>query len=719
MEQDFYVGSWQIQPCLNRIVEPENGRVHQVEPKIMQVLLCLAAEAGQPVTRDQLMDTVWKGTFVLERVLTRAISELRKIFRDDPKNPAVIETIFTRGYRLIAPIGHAPMPSDRTEESSGQAAPASRANRPKSRKVWFSSLGLLALMLGAWLVQNRMEARSVDFSEAFAVRPFTTYNSWEYDPALSPDGTQVAFVWAGPERKSWDIYIKPVDDGAPLRFTKEGGTHGSPTWSPDGKTLAYYRYDRKKGHSTLYSRSISRGPERWLTSCNAKYPDLDWSPDGRWLAYYESKPGASVRHIVLLSMEDLEKRVLTHPPAHIWGDHSVSFSPDGENLAFTRSISEGQQDIYLISLDDENGGRLTFQNRNVRGHDWTTDGKSIIFSSNLRGYFELWQLEVSAPDKSPRHLVAGRNVTNPTVREGRLVATEWRSDTNIWELTLQSQESANGNSTTNGAATAAAPLISSTRWDLNPAISPDGERLAFASNRSGSYEIWVSESDGENPMQLTSFEGPYVSTPRWSPDGGWLVFEARPNGNADLYAIICDGGDARPLTTSAHDDLAPTFSPKGEWIFFASSRKDGWQIWKLPANGGRAIQITRQGGFAAQVSHDGRTLLFTKQDTSGVWQLPIEGGAETWIFGEVESTDWGSWSPVENGVYFFRRADYPVPDTLAFFDFATRDVRMIHTSKRVPESDVALAVSRDGRRILYGQLDYRERDLVMVQGLFR
>ena len=101
-KEPFYVGRWLIQPRQNRIRGPE--KVTRVEPKVMEVLMCLARRPGEVVTRDQLLETVWAGTVVTDDVLTRSISELRKVFDDDPRNPGVIETIPKTGYCLIAPL---------------------------------------------------------------------------------------------------------------------------------------------------------------------------------------------------------------------------------------------------------------------------------------------------------------------------------------------------------------------------------------------------------------------------------------------------------------------------------------------------------------------------------------------------------------------------------------------------------------------------------------
>src|SRR5579864_1131621 len=98
MEKEFRLGAWLVAPKLNSL--SNNGKTIRLEPKVMQVLVCLA-EAGDVVPKEKLMGTVWAGTFVTDDVLTRSISELRKVFEDDPKHPQYIQTIPKGGYRLL------------------------------------------------------------------------------------------------------------------------------------------------------------------------------------------------------------------------------------------------------------------------------------------------------------------------------------------------------------------------------------------------------------------------------------------------------------------------------------------------------------------------------------------------------------------------------------------------------------------------------------------
>ena len=149
MEGDFQVGNWLVQPKVNTI--SGNGKTAHVEPKAMQVLLFLAEHAGDVMPKERIIQAVWADTFVTDDVLTRAISELRKAFEDDPHEPRFIQTIPKGGYRLIAPVEPVAPVFPSREGGTARTPPLQR---------WILVLASLTLIvlagLGVYLVRQRL-----------------------------------------------------------------------------------------------------------------------------------------------------------------------------------------------------------------------------------------------------------------------------------------------------------------------------------------------------------------------------------------------------------------------------------------------------------------------------------------------------------------------------------------------------------------------------------
>jgi TolB-like protein/DNA-binding winged helix-turn-helix (wHTH) protein len=163
VDVSFYVGDWLVQPSLNTV--SRNGRTARLEPKVMEVLIRLAEQAGQTVSKEDLLGKVWPDTFVSDDVLTRSISELRRAFADDPKDSHFIQTIPKRGYRLVAAViplnGPAELPSKSTIPDRIR-----KAFRQPSMRTLATVGALLLLGLIAWL-------KASDFSGLLSVNPST------------------------------------------------------------------------------------------------------------------------------------------------------------------------------------------------------------------------------------------------------------------------------------------------------------------------------------------------------------------------------------------------------------------------------------------------------------------------------------------------------------------------------------------------------------------
>ena len=255
-------------------------------------------------------------------------------------------------------------------------------------------------------------------------------------------------------------------------------------------------------------------------------------------------------------------------------------------------------------------------------------------------------------------------------------------------------------------------LLASTRNDDSPQFSPNGKRIAFASGRSGHSEIWVCDNDGLNAMQLTSFNGPDITTPRWSADGTRIAFDSNAAGGFDIWVIGANGGKPQQMTTDPANDGNPSWSQDGRWIYFDSTRTGQQQVWKISSYGGEAGQVTKDGGWAPLESADGKFLYYTKglSDTN-LWKEPVEGGQASKVLDGLSA--YINLAIVDSGVYFIPMRNAPGRASIQFLSFATNNISNIATFER-PLGD-GLAVSPDGKWILYTQVEQSGSELMLVE----
>jgi Tol biopolymer transport system component len=253
-------------------------------------------------------------------------------------------------------------------------------------------------------------------------------------------------------------------------------------------------------------------------------------------------------------------------------------------------------------------------------------------------------------------------------------------------------------------------LISSTRVDHEPQYSPDGSRIVFGSNRSGSLEIWVCDSNGSNCTQLTSFGSPsYTASPRWSPDGRLIAFTSTREGHVSSYVINAEGGKPKLLPIESFCG----WSRDGHSIYFTSSRSGSKQLWKTtwPPPEQSAVQITKH-GFIGEVmeSNDGKYLFYsrtTADGSQGIWRMSLDTGDEQQI---LESFLNNNVALTDQGIYYIPGSQ---PRSICFLSFVTGKAITI---ARLPHDPAwGFSITPDGRSLLYSEYEAVRSDLMMVE----
>ena len=571
------------------------------------------------------------------------------------------------------------------ESDSGRLRSAAGAIPARTVRKWRWLGGMAAaaaIAAGAvWMSRERKSA------EGFRKVTLTTYQGIETDPSLSPDGKQVAFVWNGEANGPMNLYIKLVDTGEPLRLTRSAEPDRQPRWSPDGRQIAFLR------HGSIYAIPPLGGTEKKLVDAEAGR--FDWSPDGKFMALAE-RPG-----IRLFTLATGESRRLTKSPEGGGYDNSPAFSPDGSRVAFVRvAPNSGQQDAMVVPVS---GGEAQVVAREAGFNQnpvWTRDGRELVFN---RQWSALFRVPV-AGGKPVRIAESDDEVCCASVaRTGdRLVYSKQIFDMNIWTADLASES-------------APQRVIASTQRDFSAQVSPDGKRLVFSSDRSGGWEIWVSDGQGGHQAQLTSFGNAVADGARWSPDGKQIAFAALVKGNRDIYIIGAEGGTPRRVTSEPSDEGRPWYSRDGKTLYFRSNRSGRDEIWRMAPAGGPAEQVTRDGAFDVQDSPDGKVLYITKgRNRPGLWQSPAAGGEPTPVPG-LENVYGGGWAVFSGGVLWLNRATASSYQLMRWSQAKGTSEPTVTIRSDIWLTTPALSVTPDGRQAYWHQSDESGADLVLIE----
>src|SRR5690606_20797318 len=402
------------------------------------------------------------------------------------------------------------------------------------------------------------------------------------------------FLWD--DGGAFDVYVKAVGSAEVLNLSSSPVDERHPLWTPDGRALLFAR-SGGGGISIMRVSALGGTAIRVFHDPEMRQlRGMSLSPDGRHLVYAARDRSSGPYRLNLAGLAAGSRRALPDPGSGVLGDLDPRFAPDGRSIVFARAVNEVTRDLHRVAVDGGAAQRLTFDNRKINGLAWSPDGARILFTSTRSGLYALWSL---APDGcDPVQVALGNeDVHQPATAPGvdAIAFEQWMHRSRLRQVDLAS-----------GAEVDPGRHFRSTRWDSNPAWSPDGRRIAF---------------------------------------------DASPDGRTTIYAVAAQGGTPQPLVDGPGDNRKPAWSRDGAWLYFESNRSGGWRVYAQPAGGGEAVAVTPTTGWHARESAEGRFLLYSRPDAPGLWQLPrrdwAAGGAaahETLLVADLDPADAGNWA---------------------------------------------------------------------------
>jgi len=547
LQDGFRVGELHhVEPSLNSVTGPAGTT--RLEPKVMQVLVRLAAQAGQVVPKERLMRTVWPDTFVGDDVLTRCISELRRVFGDDVKEPRFIQTIPKSGYRLIAGVSlnaeHDPAAPGRNGKESEPAV--AQATRHTRALTLVGVVLLTGIAVGGWWIASTRRGpgappRQATVTQLTANPPDLLVTSAQ----ISPDGKYLAY--ADPS----GIQVRVNDTGETARIADTGGMDVY-AWSGDGTRIRAAACDT--AICTAWDLSLVGGARR---RSGAVWPVTD----------------------TVISM------------------------PDGSRLL---RITGGSRDLSVDPLDGSAPRHLVDLGLNGSA-TWSADGGRVLFTTGpMLSAVESIPVaggSSSVVFKAP----AGQRIaaTGLHLRDGRLLTVLSDAETHavgVWEVLIDGSSGVARGSPRRltewrpgGSYIGGVSLGVRSGLRLSSASS-DGKRVVMIRemNHGNIFVARFDERHGrllDTPRRLTTDErGSYPGA--WTPDGKTILFNSGQSGSQDIVMLGLDAASAEPLVAGPGDQVLPRMSSDGQWVLFQEPvGAEGSRIMRVPLAGGRPEQL--------------------------------------------------------------------------------------------------------------------------------
>jgi len=451
-----------------------------------------------------------------------------------------------------------------------------------------------------------------------ALPPDSRYDDGE--PTYSPDGQWIAFR---SERDGGGIFIMGATGESVRRLTRSGE---DPAWSPDGRQIVcasagvsspYYR----PTPSRLWKINVERGEMQPLDTADAVEPQ--WSPHGTRIAYWGLPGGSGRRSIFTIDTAGRDRVTVIDDGNVNW---NPVWSPDGTYLYFS-SDRGGSLNIWRVPIDESTG--------RVRGKPEAVttpaamsgdirvsrDGRHLIYvSGDHRGNI------VKVGFDPARERLVGSPV--PITEGSKQFISPDVSPDGHW-VTFWSGEGEESIFVSRTDGSDLRQLTHDRFRNRGPVWSPDQKRIAFYSDRSGKYEIWSVDPDGNNLEQLTSTPDEQIHTPMWLPDGKHLLFHA-DSGIVEIDLTL-------PLEKRTLHTVVPEAGSGQESFIPMSISRDGLRIagvhWDHSRPGGAIFTIQDQSYLSLPDSvvpvawfSDNRRLLCARREGSRLYVVDLRTG---------------------------------------------------------------------------------------------
>ncbi len=616
---------------------PGVRRVRRLTPKSVAVLLVLARNAGQVVTRDELFAEVWPDTMPTNDVLTQAVTQLRKAFtcsESGSDGAAYIETIARTGYRLLVPVSWQDVAVDESAGAvaAGSSAPDStpaadrdkplRTARRRVRRYLLIAVGVVLLassliMFGLlWMRQEAADTNVLSSSGTRVVgspeRPYrliTSSADFEASPALSPDASLVVFARENAGLSSLWVQSTGATTAVQLLEPPADASDRFPAWSPDGREIAFARF-LPEGRCDVLLVAATGGGARRVAGCDGtEMLSFDWSPDGRRLIFGSMTGRYASRGIRMLDLDSGRWSELSYAVGPDDFDYAPRYSADGKRIGFIRNPQVG--DLWVMDADGGNATRLTEEAAEMRGWSWLgTD--AMVFGRRVDSESRLYRLEVDTGVL--RDLGLG-DAESPTV-SGNGAQLAFKRNQPRFALVRYPLGD-----------TGEKPqrLFASSGRDGQPMVSPDGAHLAFTSDRSGVFALWWGRL--EDPDSLRVIEGfrPEARQPMdWSADGRSLLVTGRDDdGEPGIYEVMPEQGYWKRLPVPVREPLQAIYGSQAGTVLVVERGEDERMQLSLfersPAQWRRRGSL--EGVSQARLDRAGQRVLYTRLADAGLWQV--------------------------------------------------------------------------------------------------
>jgi len=408
------------------------------------------------------------------------------------------------------------------------------------------------------------------------------------EPALSPDGSEIAFASGG------DIWTVPAPGGQARLLVTDPATESRPVYSPDGSRLAFV--STRSGAADIYVLTFSTGEVKRITWSDVGQALDGWSRDGKWLYFTSGQNDVRGQGDIFRVPADGGTPLEVSRERYL-NEFESAPSPDGQSVALmARGLSNAQwwrnghshideTELWLKPISEAGGYRKLLPGGAKHAWPmWSPDGSALYYMSDESGAENIWKLPIGGAPQQVTRFIDGRVLWPQIGYDGRSIVFE--RNFAIWRLDLGSGQTAQVPVALRGApASAGTRHLNETSFG-QLSLSPDGKKAAVIAHG----EVFaVSAKDG-GAAQRISRSPAAEGEVDWAPDSGSVVYVSERGLDSHLVRYDFDKGAEEVLTANKGLDASPTHSPDGRMVAYVHGARE-LHVLTLAANGKPAKDV--------------------------------------------------------------------------------------------------------------------------------
>jgi Tol biopolymer transport system component/DNA-binding winged helix-turn-helix (wHTH) protein len=615
-----------------------DGEPVPLTPRVFDLLRVLVENAGRLVEKERLLKEVWTDAFVEESNLNRAISVLRRTLAETDSE-RYIETVPKRGYRFVAVVrkpGTAPPVHEiAAVEPPRPPLQVDRASRARVAALVTAAV-VAVIAIGATLMMLAERGPGAGRAgRGSSLHRQLTFTGSDSAPALSPDGSRIAYVSReSPRRK---VIVQDVD-GARRVELFSAPEAGALRWSPNGSELMFWA--RGDDHAGQYIAAASGGGARrialgFFVSC--------WSPDGTTVAL-----GLFVRgRVMFLDRAGKVQRTVTLQGTRDW-IWDLDWSPAHGRLLIVADDEQRRPSIWTIRPDGREQAKALTADAEILAARWAPSGDAVYYFSRVNQTVSLFKVLLDPTDLrargEPMPLVTGLETDEGfgiSADGRRLVYARAPYYSNLWQVEIPG--------THQDGQVRQTQLTHGTAVIERPRVSPDGETVVFNMGYESGANLYTLSAAGGPPRQLTFFNA-FSIDGAWSADGQSVAFASTEGGKARVWVVGADGRAPHPVSDGEmSESFDVTWAPSDRILYQQTGNRNFYVVDPGTRKERLLIRDGSVGWVASpEYSPDGKQVAvgWNRRPVPGVWLIDANDSRERLVYGARDPSQSTGGSPI-------------------------------------------------------------------------